>query len=43
MEAGTGAPYVVVVDTPDTPAIGKVDIAHERLVVGNMNSKGLVL
>lgn len=42
VEADTGVPYVVVVDTPNTPAIGKVDIAHERLVVGNMSSMGLV-
>lgn len=43
MEVDTGAPNVVVVDTPNTLAIGMVDIAHELLVVvGNMNSKGLV-
>ena len=41
-EVDTGVPCVVVVDTPNTPAIGKVDIAHERLVVGNMSSMGLV-
>jgi hypothetical protein len=41
-EADTGVPCVVVVDMANTPAIDKVDIAHEQLVVGNMSSMGLV-
>lgn len=43
VEADTGVPYGVVVDTLNTLAIGRVDIAHERLVLGNMNSKSLAL
>jgi len=42
VEADAGATYGVAEDTPNTPAIGKVDTAHEQSEVGNMN-RSLVL